>query len=393
MKVDVIFAPAYLKKQGMYKLMPFTLQKKDSASKARTGVLQTAHGKIETPVFMPVGTQATVKSLTPGDVAGLGFDILLGNTYHLNERPGSGLIERMGGLHRFMDWPHAILTDSGGFQVWSLAELNRITEDGVTFKSHLDGSRQFMGPVESMRIQKELGSDIAMLFDECIPYPAEEAYAEQAVERTLRWARRCKEQPRAAGQLQFGIVQGGAYAELRGRCAAELVEIGFDGYAIGGVSVGEPDELILPGVEASVAHLPEDRARYLMGVGMLDQMLESVARGVDMFDCVLPTRIARNGSALTRRGRYSVRNARWKEDPRPVEEGCGCPTCARYSRAYIRHLVNCNEMLAYRLLSVHNLYCLGTVMREAREAIAAGRFTAYRREFLAGYAKTRTFGD
>ena len=373
----------------MYEPGSFEVLARDPDSAARRGVLHTAHGPVRTPVFMPVGTQATVKSLTPGDVAGLGFDILLGNTYHLNERPGSDLIERMGGLHRFMDWPHAILTDSGGFQVWSLAKLNQITEDGVAFKSHLDGSRKFMGPVESMRIQRELGSDVAMLFDECIPYPAEEAYAEKAVERTLRWARRCKEQPRAEGQLQFGIVQGGAFADLRGRCAAELVEIGFDGYAIGGVSVGEPDELILPGVEASVAHLPEDRARYLMGVGMLDQMLESVARGVDMFDCVLPTRIARNGSALTRRGRYSVRNARWKEDPRPVEEGCACPTCARFSRAYIRHLINCNEILGYRLLSVHNLHCMGTVMREAGEAISEGRFSAYRKAFLADYSKTR----
>jgi queuine tRNA-ribosyltransferase len=220
-----------------------------------------------------------------------------------------------------------------------------------------------MGPVESMRIQRELGSDIAMLFDECIPYPATEDYAEKAVNRTLRWAEVCKEQPRAEGQLQFGIVQGGAFADLRARCASELVEIGFDGYAIGGVSVGEPDELILPGVEASVSHLPENKARYLMGVGLLDQMLESIARGVDMFDCVLPTRIARNGSAVTRRGRFPVKNARWKEDPRPLEEGCTCYTCQNYSRAYLRHLINCGELLAYRLLSLHNLHCMQVVNR------------------------------
>jgi queuine tRNA-ribosyltransferase len=366
----------------------FEITAQDSESAARCATLHTAHGTVDTPVFMPVGTQATVKSLTPEDVSGLGFDILLGNTYHLNERPGSDLVERMGGLHRFMNWQGAILTDSGGFQVWSLAELNQITEEGVTFKSHLDGSKRFMGPVESMRIQKELGSDIAMLFDECIPYPAEREYAEKAVDRTLRWAKVCKEQPRAAGQLQFAIVQGGEFAELRARCAAALVEIGFDGYAIGGVSVGEPDELILPGVEASIAHLPANQPRYLMGVGMLDQMLNSIARGVDMFDCVLPTRIARNGSAVTRRGRYSVRNARWKEDKRPVEEGCSCYTCTNYSRSYVRHLINCGEILAYRLLSLHNLHCMQTVMAETRAAIREGRFTEYREQFLAGYSKT-----
>jgi queuine tRNA-ribosyltransferase len=365
----------------------FKIAARDSGSSARCGCLHTAHGHVQTPVFMPVGTQATVKSLTPEDVSGLGFDIILGNTYHLNERPGSDLVERMGGLHRFMNWDGAILTDSGGFQVWSLAELNKISEEGVTFKSHLDGSLRFMGPVESMRIQRELGSDIAMLFDECIPYPATREYAEKAVDRTLRWARVCKEQPRAEGQLQFGIVQGGEFGELRARCAAELVEIGFDGYAIGGVSVGEPDELILPGVEASVSYLPEDKPRYLMGVGLLDQMLESIARGVDMFDCVLPTRIARNGSAVTRRGRFPVKNARWKEDTRPLEEGCTCYTCQNYSRAYLRHLINCGELLAYRLLSLHNLHCMQVVMAESREAIREGRFTAYRQEFLKNHRK------
>lgn len=365
----------------------FDIIANDTDSNARCGRLYTAHGTVHTPVFMPVGTQATVKSLTPEDVSGLGFEILLGNTYHLNERPGSDLVERMGGLHRFMNWKGAILTDSGGFQVWSLAELNNITEDGVTFKSHLDGSKQFMGPVESMAIQRELGSDIAMLFDECIPYPATEEYAGKAVNRTLRWAKRCKEQPRAEGQLQFAIVQGGEFPELRAHCAQELVKIGFDGYAIGGVSVGEPDELILPGVEASVKHLPENKARYLMGVGMLDQMLESIARGVDMFDCVLPTRIARNGSAVTRRGRLAVKNAKWKEDKRPIEEGCSCYTCQHYTRAYLRHLINCGELLAFRLLSLHNLHCMQVVMAETREAIAQGRFTQYRQNFLKNYQK------
>jgi len=365
----------------------FEITARDPESAARCGRLHTAHGPVETPVFMPVGTQATVKSLSPEDVEDLGFRILLGNTYHLQERPGAELIARLGGLHRFMGWNHAILTDSGGFQVWSLADLNKITEAGVTFKSHLDGSMHFMGPVESMAIQRNLGSDIAMLFDECIPYPATPDYAEKAVGRTLRWAKVCKEQPRSEGQLYFGIVQGGAYAELRAQCAAGLVGIGFDGYAIGGVSVGEPDELILPGVEASVAHLPEDKPRYLMGVGLLDQMLNSIARGVDMFDCVLPTRIARNGAAVTRRGRYAVKNAFWKEDARPVEEGCSCYTCRKYTRAYLRHLLHCDELLGYRLLTLHNLHCMQTVMAETRDAIRAGTFSQYRRDFLAGYNK------
>ncbi len=365
----------------------FKISSRDPESAARCGTLYTAHGRVDTPVFMPVGTQATVKSLAPEEVSSMGYRMILGNTYHLNERPGADLIERRGGLHRFMNWQGAILTDSGGFQVWSLAKLNQITEDGVTFKSHLDGSEQFMGPVESMEIQRRLGSDIAMLFDECIPYPAEKSYAEQAVERTLRWAKRCKEQPRAAGQIQFAIVQGGEFADLRAHCAEQLVGIGFDGYAIGGVSVGEPDELILPGVEASVGSLPEDKARYLMGVGMLDQMLESVARGVDLFDCVLPTRIARNGSAVTRRGRLQLRNAVWKEDDRPIEQGCACYTCSHYSRAYLRHLINCGELLGYRLLSLHNLQCMYDVMADARAAIREGTFTQFRKDFHAHYRK------
>ncbi len=365
----------------------FDILHRDPESAARLGVLHTAHGPVRTPVFMPVGTQATVKSLTPEDVSGLGYEILLGNTYHLSERPGSALVQRMGGLHAFMGWDRAILTDSGGFQVWSLAKLNQITDAGVTFKSHLDGGKRFMGPIESMAIQRELGSDIAMLFDECIPYPATLAYAELSVARTLRWAAVCREQPRAAGQLVFGIVQGGEFPELRAHCAAGLRALDFDGYAIGGVSVGEPDELILPGVEASVGHLPEDKPRYLMGVGLYDQMIEAIARGVDMFDCVLPTRVARNGTAMTRRGRYAVRNARWKEDPRPVEEGCTCPCCRKYTRAYLRHLLHCNEILGYRLLSLHNLHCTQTVIDDTRKSIQEGRFTAFRRSFLSEYRK------
>lgn len=365
----------------------FEITSQDPESAARCGVLHTAHGPVETPVFMPVGTQATVKSVTPEEVWDIGYRMILGNTYHLNERPGADLVDRMGGLHSFMNWKGGILTDSGGFQVWSLAKLNEITEQGVTFKSHLNGAKRFMGPVESMAIQRLLGSDIAMLFDECIPFPAEKKYAEQAVDRTLRWAERCKEQHRAEGQVQFAIVQGGEFADLREYCAEKLVKIGFDGYAIGGVSVGEPDELILPGVEASVTKLPEDKVRYLMGVGMLDQMLESVARGVDIFDCVLPTRVARNGSAITRRGRIQLRNAIWKEDQRPIEEGCECYTCRNYTRAYLRHLINTGELLGYRLLTLHNLQVMWDVMAEARDAIREGTFTAFRNDFLANYSK------
>ena len=365
----------------------FEITAEDPASDARCGTLHTAHGPVQTPVFMPVGTQATVKSLAPEEVSSIGYRMILANTYHLNERPGAELVERRGGLHRFMNWQGGILTDSGGFQVWSLAKLNEITEEGVTFKSHLSGEKRFMGPVESMAIQRHLGSDIAMLFDECIPYPAEKVYAEKAVERTLRWAKRCKEQPRAEGQLQFAIVQGGEFADLRAYCADQLVGIGFDGYAIGGVSVGEPDELILPGVEASITALPKNKARYLMGVGMLDQMLNSVARGVDLFDCVLPTRIARNGSAVTRRGRVQLRNAIWKEDDRPIEEYCHCYTCKHYSRAYIRHLINCGELLGYRLLSLHNWQCMHDVMADARSAIREGTFEAFRKDFLKNYRK------
>ncbi len=363
----------------------FEITHRDPGSAARCARLTTAHGVIETPVFMPVGTQATVKTMTPEEVEQFGYRIILGNTYHLGERPGVDVVEAAGGLHPFMGWNHAILTDSGGFQVFSLADLRKITDSGVHFKSHVNGAHRFMGPVESMRIQRGLGSDIAMVFDECPPYPCERDYACQAVDRTLAWATLCAEQPRAEGQLVFGIVQGGVYEDLRERCARELLTLGFDGYAIGGVSVGEPDALIIPGVRSAVGHLPTDRPRYLMGVGYLPQMVESVALGVDMFDCVMPTRFARNGTVFTRLGRYPVKAAVYKVDPRPLEEGCRCYVCSKYSRSYIRHLCHVNEVLGARLITWHNLHCYAECMKEVRAAIQAGEFAAYRERFLDEY--------
>ena len=361
----------------------FIITGRDPRSAARTGCLQTAHGLVETPVFMPVGTQGTVKAMSPHEIEELGFQIILGNTYHLNDRPGMEVIEAAGGLHKFMGWNHAILTDSGGFQVFSLARLRKIGKDGVEFRSHNDGSRHFLGPRESMAIQRTLGSDIAMVFDECPPYPCERDYACQAVERTLSWAALCKEQPRAEGQLVFGIVQGGLHEDLRAECAKALVAMDFDGYAVGGVSVGEPDQLILPGVDAGVAHLPENKPRYLMGVGGFEQMVESIARGIDMFDCVMPTRVARNGTAVTRAGRLSMRNATGKTSQAPIEEGCGSYACRHFSRSYVRHLLNVNEVLGIRLLTIHNLYRYHEFLAEIRAAIRAGTFEdirAYCRE-------------
>lgn len=363
----------------------FKIQAEDVHSAARAGILRTAHGDIETPAFMPVGTQAAVKTMMPGELKELGFGLILGNTYHLNDRPGADLIERRGGLHRFMNWPGALLTDSGGYQVFSLANLRKITDNGVAFQSHHDGKKHFIGPKEAMDIQRKLGSDIAMVFDECPPYPCAREDAEQAVDRTLRWARICADQPRAKEQQVFGIVQGSVFDDLRAHCADELVSIGFDGYAIGGVSVGEPETLIRKGVEDTVCHLPEDRPRYLMGVGYLPQVLDAVAQGVDMFDCVIPTRMGRNGTAFTRRGRYPVKSAVYREDDRPIEEGCACPACAGFSRAYIRHLLNVDEILGIRLLTMHNLYFYRRIMREVREHIVRGEFAAYRSDFMAAY--------
>ena len=359
--------------------MVFQVLREDTRTKARLGRLLTAHGAVETPVFMDVGTLGTVKALEPRDLQEARAQVILGNTYHLLLRPGADVIAAAGGLHRFMGWDGPILTDSGGFQVFSLAKMRRLTEEGCRFNSHLDGHEFFLGPKESMAMQRVLGSDIAMVFDECLPYPCDYARAAKSVEQTLRWARASKDQPHAEGQLVFGIVQGGVYDDLRRHCAEELVRIGFDGYAIGGVSVGEPEECMYQAVEASVPYLPKDAPRYVMGLGVMHQMAECVARGVDMFDCVMPTRIARHGTAITRHGNVAIKAAKWALDQGPVEEGCDCPCCRTFSRSYIRHLMNCGEILGLRLLTIHNVYALNRFMAEMRAAIADGSFADWLR--------------
>ncbi|MGQ9662437.1 MAG: tRNA guanosine(34) transglycosylase Tgt [Kiritimatiellia bacterium] len=351
----------------------------DSHSRARVGRLWTAHGSVDTPVFMPVGTQGTVKAVAPAELKQLGVQIVLGNAYHLTLRPGVEIIEKCGGLHRFMGWEGPILTDSGGYQVFSLPKLRWIRDHGVEFQSHYDGTRVFLGPVEVMDIQCRLGADIAMCFDECAPYPCEWEYACQAVDKTIAWAAVCRGQKRSAGQLVFGIVQGSVYEDLRLRCAREIVALDFDGYAIGGVSVGEPEEDLLLTVRHTAAALPEGLPRYLMGVGRMRQIVEAVACGVDMFDCVMPTRFARNGTAFTRTGGYPLKAARYRDDPRPIEEGCQCEACRSFSRAYIRHLLNVNEILGIRLLTLHNLHCYLGFMSELRDAIVNGGFGEVRR--------------
>ena len=356
----------------------FQILQADPGSKARRGRLVTPHGMVETPAFMPVGTQATVKAMTPAELEELGVPMILANAYHLHVRPGAGLIARAGGLHRFMGWCRPILTDSGGFQVFSLATTRTIRADGVEFNSHVDGQRLFLGPREAMAIQEELGSDIAMVFDECAPYPCDHEYACQAVERTLTWAAVCSQQARAAGQQVFGIVQGGVYGDLRRQCAERLVAMGFDGYAVGGVSVGEPQDLMLESAAASLEQLPAGCPRYLMGVGHMRQIVEAVALGIDMFDCVIPTRVARNGSALTRTGRYPLKAARFKEDAEPIESGCACYACRTFSRAYVRHLLNTDEILGVRLLTIHNLHRYMDFMREIQAALEAGTFAQFR---------------
>ena len=360
--------------------MIFEVKKEDTATGARLGRLFTAHGTVETPVFMDVGTLGTVKALESRDLSALETQVVLGNTYHLMLRPGADVLAASGGLHRFMGWDGPILTDSGGFQVFSLAKMRRITEDGCRFNSHIDGHEFFLGPKESMAMQRVIGSDIAMVFDECLPYPCERERAEKSVEQTLRWAQVSKDQPHAEGQLVFGIVQGGVYDDLRRRCAEELVKIGFDGYAIGGVSVGEPEECMYQAVDASVPYLPKDRPRYVMGLGVMHQMAECVARGVDMFDCVIPTRIARHGTAITRRGNVAIKAAKWAFDQGPVEEGCECYCCRNFTRSYVRHLLACGEILGLRLLTIHNVWALNRFMKEMRAAIEDGTFSDWKEQ-------------
>ncbi len=371
---------------------PFTVLRTQEVlpgNEARRGILLTAHGAIRTPVFMPVGTQGTVKTLEPRDLRDLGAQIVLGNTYHLMLRPGAETIAEAGGLHKFMGWNGPILTDSGGFQVFSLDRLRKIQDDGVKFHSHLDGSTVFLGPERSMAVQRALGSDIAMCFDECMPWPCSREYAVASVAKTLSWAALCAEQPRAPGQLRFGIVQGGIYADLRRKCASELTAIGFDGYAIGGVSVGEPEDALLRGLEYGVGALPADRPRYLMGVGDRIQIVEAVARGVDMFDCVSPTRHARNGSAFVRTGSLQVKAGRFARDFRPVEEGCDCYCCRNFTRAYVRHLLNAREILGERLLTIHNIHAYAVFMRELRASIDAGEFDLFRERAWADLRSAR----
>jgi queuine tRNA-ribosyltransferase len=367
----------------------FELLRTDPHSKARLGRLTTARGVIETPVFMPVGTQASVKALDPRELREMGTQVILGNTYHLFIRPGLDIIRGAGGLHQFMSWPGPILTDSGGFQVFSLAKIRKIKPHGVEFRSHLDGAPLFLGPKEAMFIQRELSSDIAMVFDECPPHDAPAREQRLAVERTIRWARECREQPRAPRQAVFGIVQGGSNPALREECARALVAMEFDGYAIGGVSVGEPEPEMMKAVEMTEPFLPPHQARYAMGLGTPAQMIELVARGVDMFDCVLPTRVARNGTAFTRRGTYAIKGGAVKADFGPIDAGCACFACRHFTRAYVRHLLNVNEILGLRLVSIHNSHFYLQIMAEVRAHLAAGTFDQFRREFVAGYVPTR----
>ena len=364
----------------------YELIKKDEGTGARAGVLHTPHGSFPTPIFMPVGTQATVKAVSPDELKDLGAGIILSNTYHLFLRPGMELVREAGGLHKFMHWDRGILTDSGGFQVFSLGELRKITEEGVTFRSHIDGSKKFLSPEISVAVQTALGSDIVMAFDECVPYPADHDYTKQSLDRTLRWAKRCKDAMTKDDQGLFGIVQGGMYKELRIESAEALVEMDFPGYAVGGLSVGEPKELMYEMLELSTEHLPQDKPRYLMGVGTPDCLVEGVARGIDMFDCVFPTRVARNGMAMTWTGRLVMKNKVFTHDHEVLEQGCGCYACRNgYTRAYIRHLVRAGEIFGLRLLTLHNLYFLQAFMRAMREAIVESRFAEFRRDFWARY--------
>lgn len=358
----------------------FEVRTKDARSFARTGVLYTAHGAIETPVFMPVGTQATVKALEPRDLRENSASIILSNTYHLMLRPGMDIIANAGGLHRFMNWERPILTDSGGFQVFSLAKMRKLTPEGCWFNSHLDGHRVFLGPRESMEIQRILGSDIAMAFDECLPWPCDRARAEKSVATTIEWAKMSLAAPHAPGQLVFGIVQGGAYDDIRRQCAMELARMDFPGYAIGGVSVGEPEATMYQAVEASIPYLPETKPRYVMGLGVMTQMAECVARGVDMFDCVIPTRVARHGTALTRHGNVAIKAAKWAQDLSPVEVGCTCYCCQNFTRSYVRHLLHAGEILGVRLLTIHNVHRLCSFAKEMREAIDAGTFMEWKEQ-------------
>ncbi len=355
---------------------------------ARAGELLTSHGLVETPVFLPVGSQGSVKTLTPEEIKDIGLQMVLANTYHLYLRPGLRVIEKLGGLHKFMGWGGAILTDSGGYQVFSLAPLNRVSDEGVGFRSHIDGSEHFMTPELAIQYQETLGADIIMVLDECTAYGASPEQVEKAMVRTRQWAERCQKAHRRRDQALFAIVQGGVFPELRRQCAEYLGSLDFCGYAIGGLSVGEPKEMTLSVIETTVPLLPEDKPRYLMGVGSPEDIVEGVARGIDIFDCALPTRVARNGALFTWQGRRNIRNAAFAEMVRPVVPDCGCYTCRTFSAAYLHHLFKCEELLAYRLATIHNLYFMGRLMRKLRKAILDGTFDAFRHDFRATYQPT-----
>jgi queuine tRNA-ribosyltransferase len=392
----------------------FELLSKDASSKARHGRLTTGHGVIETPAFMPVGTQGSVKGVSPGELRELEAQIILGNTYHLFVRPGLDVIRHFGGLHRFMNWDGPLLTDSGGYQIFSLAKLRKITEEGVHFQNHLDGTPAFISPEIAMEIQAVLGSDIAMVLDECPPWPCERDYAARSLEMTQRWAERCRatatqhreenaqrptpnaqrpteespsinHQRSTINQLVFGIVQGATFEDLRQQGAQALAAMDFDGYAMGGVSVGEPEPEMMSAVEWSEPHLPENKPRYAMGLGTPPQLLELIARGIDMFDCVLPTRLARNGTAFTANGTLNLKNAEFIFDKNPIEENCRCLACRDFSRGYIRHLVKAEEILALRLITLHNLHFYLDLMKRSRAAIENGTFGDFRKKFVSGY--------
>jgi queuine tRNA-ribosyltransferase len=391
----------------------FELLAQDQESRARHGRLTTAHGRIDTPAFMPVGTQGSVKGVSPRELRKLTAEIILGNAYHLFVRPGLDVIMHFGGLHRFMSWAGPILTDSGGYQIFSLAKLRKITEEGVEFQNHIDGARAFISPEIAMEIQANLGSDIAMVLDECVPYPCEYDYAAKSAELTARWAKRCKrwkeenaqrstpnpqrpteesaisnQQSAIHRQLLFGIIQGGTFDDLRKQGAQAIVELAFDGYAIGGVSVGEPENVMIRAVDSAEPFLPADKPRYAMGLGTPPQLLEMIARGMDMFDCVLPTRLARNGTAFTATGTLNLKNAEFTMDKCPIEENCACEACRQFSRGYIRHLIKAEEILGLRLITLHNLHFYLNLMNRARAEIGSGTFDQFRKAFVAEY-KTR----
>ena len=363
----------------------FELLKSSSDTRARAGVLSTLHGTVATPVFLPVGSQGVVKTLTPDDLQAVGSTMVLSNTYHLYLRPGIDIIEKVGGLHRFMSWEGPVLTDSGGYQVFSLAQLRRVSDEGVSFRSHIDGSEHSFTPELVIEVQGRLGSDIIMPLDECPPYTEDSAAVMEAMRRTHRWAERSQRSHRREGQARYGIVQGGVFPELRRQSAEYITSLGFSGYAIGGLSLGEPKEVTLAVLEDTVAYLPQDKPRYLMGVGSPEDLVEGVARGIDLFDSALPTRTARNGSLFTPTGRYNIQNARYKDVDEPVDPQCDCYTCRHFSAAYLRHLFKSRELLAYRLATIHNLRFVFRMMERIRQAVVEGSFVAFRDSFVASY--------